>query len=83
MAKALVTSNKKEQDAFDTLKAIIWGYDFTWLANEAGVCKATLYQWCEGRTKHPRFTTLVKVAKAVGYKLTLVKSGSPVLKVVK
>jgi len=82
MAK-LAISNKKTLDAFDQLKEVVWGYDFTWLANEANVCKATLYNWCEGKTKHPRFTTLVRVAKAVGYKLVLVKRGAPVLRIVK
>ena len=71
-----------EKNGYGQLKAIIWGYDFAWLANEAGVCKATLYNWCDGRTKHPRFTTLVKVAKVLGFELVLVKTGKPVLKLV-
>lgn len=83
MATTAAKSNKKETDAFDRLKDVISGYCFVWLANEADVCQATLYNWCGGKTKHPRFTTLVKVATALGYELTLVRHGAPVLKVVK
>lgn len=83
MTKTATKSNKKETDAFNRLKDVISGYDFKWLAGEANVCAATLYKWCDGTIEHPRFTTLVKVATAVGYKLTLARHGAPVLTVVK
>lgn len=65
---------KNEQGVFDQLKAIIWEYNFDYLAAASGVCRATLYNWCDGRTKLPRLDTLVKVAKVVGYKIILVKA---------
>ena len=79
--KHLVLNSVK---AFDQLKELVWEYNIEYLAGAAGVCQATLYNWCDGTTQHPRLTTVVKVAKAMGYEVTFVKTGKkPHLKVVK
>jgi len=59
--------------AFDQLKELVWEYNIGYLAGAADVCQATLYNWCDGTTQHPRLTTVVKVAKAMGYEVTFVK----------
>lgn len=69
--------------AFDRLKEMVWEYNIEYLANAANVCQATLYNWCDGTTQHPRLTTVVKVAKAMGYEVTFTRISKPVLKVVK
>lgn len=44
------------------------------LADDAGISRATLWAWGELRVWSPHLTTIVKVARALGYKLMLVKN---------
>lgn len=44
------------------------------IADEAGICLATLYNWCHGTTFNPRLNTVIKVAKALGYEIQLVRT---------
>ena len=52
--------------------------DWTWgkLANEAGLSYMTVSNLGERTTKWPRFFTIFKLAKAVGWKLALKGTGS-------
>jgi DNA-binding phage protein len=52
------------------------------LAKDAGICPQTLWSWAEGVTLSPRINTMVKVATALGYELTMAKS-KPNLRLVK
>lgn len=75
MAVPKVQLNKdSEFDLFLELIEILTPLDLAAVANEAGVCYGTLWQWLYGSTTKPRLDTLVKVAGAVGYDLVLVRS---------
>lgn len=43
------------------------------VAEDAGVCLATLYNWCYGSTFNPRLNTVIAVATALGYEVQLIK----------
>jgi hypothetical protein len=48
-------------------------FKWTWeqLANHAGVCHLTVYNLGERQTRYPRYHTVYKLAKAVGWKLVV------------
>ena len=58
---------------FEDLKGIISEYNPLWIEQECGVTDQTIYNWLSGKTRKPRLDTIVKVAKAVGYEVTLRK----------
>lgn len=58
---------------FEDLKGIIAEYNPLWIEQECGVTDQTIYNWLSGKTRKPRLDTIVKVASAVGYELTLQK----------
>ncbi len=62
-------------EVFEDLKAILNGYNPAWIEQESGVTDQTIYNWLQNKTRKPRLDTITKVAKVVGYKLTLVKEG--------
>jgi DNA-binding phage protein len=69
---------------FNQLKDVLSGYNLESVAESAGCAHGTLYNWMTGKTKSPRLCTIVKVAKAVGCRLTLSKVASkPNLSVVR
>lgn len=61
-------------DEFERLCNVVRRHDLRTLAKSAGVAQSTLWYWVEGVTQAPRLTTLAKVAKAVGFRIKLVKS---------
>lgn len=56
---ALLAKNNSDQ-----LKAI---------AEEAGISSMTLYNWIFGDTMNPHLNTIMRVAEAMGYEITLQK----------
>ena len=41
------------------------------IAEEAGCSWVTLYNWCSGKTTHPRIDTLTNVGRALGFQIVL------------
>ena len=68
---ALPRRKTTPNSAFGELKEALNDYDIKSVADASGVHVMTLYHWLDGRTKGPRFTTMEKVAKVVGYKIVL------------
>ena len=67
---------------YEDIKSELKGYNIESVAENSGVAPATIYFWLNGTTKKPRLDTVVRVAKAIGYELQLVKvSGKYKLKV--
>lgn len=69
-------SNKTRTQMFLDLVGIlsnIHGQELLDIADEACVAPATLYFWVSGYVTHPRLSTLVRVADALGYDITLQK----------
>jgi len=60
---------------FDDLKAELRGWNTRSVAQTAGVATSTVYFWLEGKVKTPRLDTVVKVADAIGFELTLRRKG--------
>lgn len=56
---------------FEKLKDILQGYNVESVAEVAGVAPSTIYFWLDGHTKCPRLDTIVKVAGAVGWEISL------------
>lgn len=54
-----------------------------WVAQQAEVCPATVYNWLNGDTLTPRIDTLCKVAKVMGYEIVLKRVKGYKLKAVK
>jgi DNA-binding phage protein len=63
-----------ESKAFEDLKKRLLMYDLDTVARTSKVNKQTLNNWLNGTTKGPRLTTLIKVSKALGYKLVFQRS---------
>lgn len=70
--KALKMSPLRNSE-FEKLCTVIRSQDINRVAKRAKVAPATLYFWLDGTTTGPRLTTLVKVARAVGYDIKLQK----------
>lgn len=62
-------------EMFEDVKAEMADTNFEWLANRSGVSQPTLYNWHNGKTKRPQLGTFLKVAKALGFEVHLVKAG--------
>lgn len=58
---------------FEDLKGELRNWNVDSVAKEAEVAPSTIYFWLDGRTKKPRLDTIVKVSKAIGFELRLVK----------
>lgn len=56
---------------FEQLKDILAGYCVADVAEKAAVCPATIYFWLDGTTQKPRMDTVIKVARAVGWEISL------------
>ena len=65
--------DKVQQRAFDTLCDKLNTLDLTEVAKEARVSYATLHNWTHGKTTSPRFITMCKVAKVLGFEITIQK----------
>ena len=53
------------------------------IAEQAGVHWTTLYYWIAGRTQKPRLDTVCRVARALGFDLSLVRRNTKGLRLVK
>lgn len=68
-----------EDDRTDLFLAVLeclWRYNDAEkrvIAMDAGCHWVTLYNWCSGQTTHPRIDTLTNVARALGFKIKLVR----------
>lgn len=54
----------------------LWRYNDAekrWVAEQAGCSWVTLYNWCSGKTTHPRIDTLTNVGRALGFNIRLVR----------
>lgn len=80
--RAVKSKESINDGVFAELKSVLAGYDLVSVAESAGCAHSTLYNWMVGKTKSPRLCTIIHVAKAVGFKVQLVKTGV-VLQVVK
>lgn len=58
---------------FEKLCNVLRNSNLQEVADRSGVHVTTLYNWIECRTYGPRITTLVKVAKAVGFRFKLTR----------
>lgn len=56
------------EDAFETIREELKQYNLKSVADCAGVSISTLYYWLERKGK-PRYTTLCKVSKVLGFSL--------------
>jgi len=73
-----------DAEVFEDIKAELRGYNVDWVSDHAGVSKAAIYFWLDGTTRQPRLSTIVKVAKALGYRVVLAKiKGRGGLRIVK
>jgi len=57
-----------------------WG-GMVLLAEEAGVTAQTLWNWAYGTTQNPYLRNIIKVARALGYEVTLVRRRTPATKI--
>lgn len=72
----MATANKKkhqrkEYEAFETLKLVLARYDLASVADCSGITQQTLYNWLNGTVQSPQLRTLVAVAEVVGYTIAL------------
>lgn len=66
------TRTKIFQDLVAILEPMGWA-QLEDIAETAGISAVTLYFWVSGKTTHPRLSTLVPVADALGYDVTLTR----------
>lgn len=78
MVKGIIRRNDyafvDKHNVIDEIRTAIQdsGEPVEYIAHSAGVCPATVHAWLNGRTKHPYTTSLEKVARALGKRLTFV-----------
>ncbi len=73
-----------DAEVFEQIKDELKSYNIGWVSEAAGVVPSTLYFWLDGQTRYPRLSTIVKVAKTLGYRLELAKiKGRGKLRIVK
>lgn len=65
-----MTKKNKQQDAFKIIRKELKLYNLISVAIAANVAVSTLRFWMNGKYK-PRYTTLVKVANVLGYKINV------------
>jgi len=68
-----IQNNSDHMQLFEQLCNIINSYNVNWLSEESGVSSQAIYFWLSGKTRKPRLDTIFKVARAVGWNLTLIK----------
>lgn len=59
------------------------GFSRQHIANEAGVCIATLYHWTNGHVRKPLLTTIMRVGHALGFRFSMTKTATRKLRRVK
>lgn len=65
---------RHKDDVFQVLLGLIHSHGhLSRLAKQADVSTQTLYNWMHKSVTYPRLSTVIKVAKALGYKVRLVK----------
>ncbi len=75
MKAALKIPANEQLAVFEELKDLLFDYEVRSVSELSGVSKATIYNWLEGKTRKPRLDTILKVAEALGYTLTLHRVG--------
>lgn len=79
-----VFSPTQEYEIFVQICTLLKEWNIPSVASAAEVCPATIYNWMDGTTVTPRLDTIVKVAQAIGYELTLTPiDQKPQLRIVK
>jgi DNA-binding phage protein len=78
MARYAVSKSRRDLDKiFEDIIAMLYPMNeaaLKHLALKADVSKGTLYTWKYGPTCFPRLHTIIKVARALGYDVKLVRS---------
>jgi DNA-binding phage protein len=76
--KSKIVVSEEDLKIFEEVKKELAEYNIQWVSDESNVSTATLYFWLDGTTTQPRFTTVVKVARALGMSLVLQRHGTTV-----
>jgi DNA-binding phage protein len=72
--KIRIDTEERRTALFLQVLGCLWRYsdiEKKAVAEEAGCHWTTLYNWCAGKTTHPRIDTLTKVAAALGFEIVL------------
>ncbi len=72
---------EKEDLFIEDLRGFLWsnqGVTRTWqdVADESGLCYATVMNFARGDTKRPQARTIIKLMQALGYRLALVPANT-------
>lgn len=75
--KSKMNSNDDLIEIFEDIKGMLNAYNLCSVAFSAGVAVSTVYNWHNGKTKAPRISTFIKVARALGYEVKLIHGDTP------